>query len=163
MTAGSGSLRNLGAPNPSLNIAQTRKSGSVISLAPSHADGTFLILSVAHIRKRRCEFELWCDGVARPVFSAFVLQLEAAGRRARVIVRTGAVESMKSAPRLLGSNYNPSGYIRISFQEYGNGWWMDTALTECGVLCKTLTSWTLARPSNGNWTPSDKSMPGCAR
>ena len=75
------------------------------------------------IGKRRSEFELWRAGVARHVFSAFVLKLEAAGHRARVIVRTGAIESIEIRARLLRSHYNPSGHVRISFQDYGNGWW----------------------------------------
>ena len=76
-------------------------------------------------RKLRHEFELWRDAVARPVFSGFVLKLEAAGHRARVIVRTGTVESVEIRARVLRSHYNPSGYVRISFQQYGNNWGTD--------------------------------------
>jgi len=75
-------------------------------------------------RKMR-EFQLWRENVAQPVFSSFVHQLRAAGHRARVVIQREAIESVELRAQFLTSHYNPSGHIRVSFQQYGIGWRMD--------------------------------------
>lgn len=79
-------------------------------------------------RKMR-EFQLWREDVAQPVFSSFVHQLRAAGQRARVVIQREPIESVELRAQFLTSHYNPSGHIRVSFQQHGMGWRMDISPT----------------------------------